>query len=49
MGNHDVAGCLRYNKMMIDGILSAGWKMNFVRMHMDPYWSDGPFQSISPV
>ncbi|MCE5178770.1 MAG: glycoside hydrolase family 5 protein [Porphyromonadaceae bacterium] len=41
-GNHDVAGCLRYNKMMIDGILSAGWKMNFVRMHMDPYWSDDP-------
>lgn len=41
-GNHDVAACLRYNKMMIDGILSAGWKMNFVRMHMDPYWSDDP-------
>lgn len=40
--NYDVAGCLRYNQMMIDGILSAGWKMNFVRMHMDPYWSDDP-------
>lgn len=41
-GNYDVAGCLRYNKMLIDGILAAGWKMNFVRMHMDPYWSDDP-------
>ena len=40
--NYDVAGCLRYNQMMIDGIMSAGWKMNFVRMHMDPYWSDDP-------
>lgn len=40
--NYDVAGCLRYNQMLINGILSAGWKMNFVRMHMDPYWSDDP-------
>src|SRR5690606_24663981 len=37
--NYDVAGCLRYNKGIIDGIMAAGWKMNFVRMHMDPYWS----------
>lgn len=40
--NYDVAGCLRYNQMLIDRILAAGWKMNFVRMHMDPYWSDDP-------
>ncbi|QRX63289.1 cellulase family glycosylhydrolase [Dysgonomonadaceae bacterium zrk40] len=40
--NYDVTGCLRYNQMLINGILSAGWKMNFVRMHMDPYWSDDP-------
>ncbi len=40
--NYDVAGCLRYNQMLINGILAAGWKMNFVRMHMDPYWSDDP-------
>ena len=38
--NYDVAGCLRHNKSMIDQILAAGWRMNFVRMHMDPYWSD---------
>ncbi|OPZ94096.1 MAG: Endoglucanase precursor [Firmicutes bacterium ADurb.Bin419] len=38
--NYDVAGCLSYNKGMIDKIISAGWEMNFVRMHMDPYWSD---------
>lgn len=40
--NYDVAGCLQYNKKLIDDILAVGWKMNFVRMHMDPYWSDDP-------
>ena len=38
--NYDVEGCLRHNKSMIDQVLAAGWRMNFVRMHMDPYWSD---------
>lgn len=42
--NYDVAGCLRYNQSLIDQILAAGWCMNFVRMHMDPYWSDDPSQ-----
>ena len=42
--NYDVAGCLRHNKSMIDQVLAAGWRMNFVRMHMDPYWSDDPDQ-----
>lgn len=40
--NYDVQGCVSYNKRMIDGILAAGWKFNFVRMHLDPYWSDDP-------
>ena len=40
--NYDVAGCLRYNKQKIDEIISAGWKMDFVRLHMDPYWSNTP-------
>jgi prepilin-type processing-associated H-X9-DG protein len=40
--NYDVKGCLTYNKGIIDKILAAGWKMNFVRMHMDPYWSNTP-------
>lgn len=38
--DYDVAGCLRHNKDMIDRILAAGWRMDFIRMHMDPYWSD---------
>ena len=40
--NYDVEGCLRHNRSMIDQVLAAGWRMNFVRMHMDPYWSDDP-------
>lgn len=40
--NYDVEGCLSYNQGIIDDILYAGWKVNFVRMHMDPYWSSTP-------
>lgn len=40
--DYDVNGCLSYNKGIIDKILGAGWKINFVRMHMDPYWSNTP-------
>lgn len=38
--NYDVEACLKYNQGIIDKVLDAGWKMNFVRMHMDPYWSN---------
>lgn len=40
--NYNVDGCLTYNKGIIDKILNAGWKMNFIRLHMDPYWSNTP-------
>lgn len=40
--NYDVQACLRYNQEKIDQILAAGWKMSFVRQHMDPYWSNEP-------
>ena len=43
-GNYDVSACLSYNKRMIDEVLAAGWEMDFIRMHMDPYWSDDPSQ-----
>ena len=41
-GNYDVAACLRYNKGLIDDIIKRGWKMDFIRLHMDPYWSNKP-------
>lgn len=40
--NYDVSGCLRYNQGLIDKMLDKGWRMNFIRLHMDPYWSDDP-------
>lgn len=40
--NYDVKACLAYNQGLIDDILAAGWKMDFVRLHMDPYWSNIP-------
>ena len=40
--NYDVDACLSYNKALIDKIMARGWKMDFVRLHMDPYWSNKP-------
>ena len=40
--NYDVEKCLKYNQGLIDDIMAAGWKMNFLRLHMDPYWSNSP-------
>lgn len=40
--NYDVAACLRYNKEKIDEMERAGWKHTFIRLHMDPYWSNLP-------
>lgn len=38
-GDYNVNECLRYNKNEIDQILAGGWKVDFMRLHMDPYWS----------
>lgn len=38
-GDYNVEECLRYNQRQIDKILSCGWKVDFMRLHMDPYWS----------
>nr|MBP9985380.1 cellulase family glycosylhydrolase [Prevotella sp.] len=40
--DYDVNTCLTYNQGLIDNILNAGWKVNFLRLHMDPYWSNTP-------
>ncbi|MDE6554276.1 MAG: cellulase family glycosylhydrolase [Muribaculaceae bacterium] len=41
--NYNVSECLKYNKDILDGVLDrAGWKMTYIRMHMDPYWSNKP-------
>lgn len=46
--NYDVKACLDYNKDIIDGIQDrAGWKMTYIRMHMDPYWSNKPGVNVN--
>jgi beta-xylosidase len=40
--NYDIDGCLSYNQGLIDDIVNGGWKMNMLRLHMDPYWSNDP-------
>ncbi|MBP5681612.1 MAG: cellulase family glycosylhydrolase, partial [Bacteroidales bacterium] len=40
--NYNVQQCLYYNKSLIVKIQKAGWKMNWLRLHMDPYWSNTP-------
>lgn len=41
---YDPKPCLDYNQGLIDRIVAAGWQTDFVRLHMDPYWSNTPGQ-----
>ena len=36
----DPAACLKYNQDLITKMLAAGWEVNWLRLHMDPYWSN---------
>jgi len=45
--NYDIAACLKYNQGIIDGIMDAGWKADFIRLHMDPYWSNTPGVNVT--
>ena len=40
--NYDVAGCLAYNKAVMNKLSDAkqGWYLNYVRLHIDPYWTN---------
>ncbi|MFL9831382.1 cellulase family glycosylhydrolase [Flavobacterium sp. ST-87] len=42
--NYDVAGCLTYNKAVMNKLSDAkqGWYLNYVRLHIDPYWTNNP-------
>lgn len=46
--NYDVAGCLNYNKGVMDKLTNEdeGWYLNMVRLHIDPYWSNTPGEPI---
>lgn len=36
----DAAACVKWNKEQISKMLDAGWKVNWMRLHMDPAWSN---------
>lgn len=36
----DAAACVEWNKEQIKKMLDAGWKVNWMRLHMDPAWSN---------
>lgn len=36
---NDVTGCLNYNQGLIRTMMSDGWNLNFIRLHMDPHWT----------
>lgn len=40
--NYDVAGCLTYNKAVMNKLSDPkqGWYLNYVRLHIDPYWTN---------
>ncbi len=40
--NYDVEACLNYNKSVLDLLTdtSEGWYLNYIRLHIDPYWTN---------
>ena len=36
----DASACVKWNKEQISKMLDAGWKVNWMRLHMDPAWSN---------
>lgn len=40
--NYDVNECLAYNKGMMDKLTNTeeGWYLNYIRLHIDPYWTN---------
>lgn len=37
--NRDVDGALRYGRKMIDGLATAGWEMDFMRLQWSAHWT----------
>ena len=37
---HNASNCVYWNKTQIARMLKKGWKVNWIRIHMDPHWSN---------
>lgn len=42
--NYDITGCLNYNNAVMDKLTDTtqGWYLNYIRLHIDPYWTNNP-------
>ncbi|WP_243348406.1 RICIN domain-containing protein [Parabacteroides sp. FAFU027] len=47
--NYDIQGCLNYNNAVMDKLTSTsqGWYLNYIRLHIDPYWTNNPGTSTT--
>jgi beta-xylosidase len=47
--NYDITGCLSYNNSVIDRLTdtTAGWYLNYIRLHIDPYWTNTPGMQVT--
>ena len=46
--NYDVQGALDYNNAIMDKLTDTadGWYLNYIRLHIDPYWTNNPGSPI---
>lgn len=46
--NYDVAKCLEYNNAVMDQLTDTakGWYLSYIRLHIDPYWTNNPGQAV---
>ncbi|MBL3657189.1 RICIN domain-containing protein [Fulvivirga sediminis] len=46
--NYNVQGALNYNKAVMNKLTdtSSGWYLNYIRLHIDPYWTNNPGSPI---
>jgi len=47
--NYDITGCLNYNNSLMDKLTnsSEGWNLNYIRLHIDPYWTNTPGMPVT--
>lgn len=47
--DYNVQGCLEYNTAVMDNLSNGnkGWYLNYIRLHIDPYWSNNPGISVN--
>jgi beta-xylosidase len=47
--NYDVSGCLSYNNSVMDALTDTtkGWYLSYIRLHIDPYWTNTPGASTT--